>query len=1649
MGRIPCENARHIEAFTADDAAYVMVANYANFEGQQATTFLYKYRHDQKKFVEHQKFGTQEAADVRYFYIENKEKLKDHFVVVANAMRAEGQSQFKDLGSQSVIYKYKNGVFVPLQQLNFHNVTAFLPIHNEIDKFVLLVACKNQDMKFLRYDGQQFDISRVQLTTGAFAKGVTSLRSFKESNETYIVVANERMMVNETNVYLPFYKIKENRTDLKRKMMEQFKKLYAKLTNGTFASRINRVESVVKNFGQSIGVFNNANISAVESEVVINPKSNLTKRFWRKLAAATEDIQKLEEQFAELSGNKSANTTESDCTFESLQLDTLTVTDVLKISTINNKSIDHFALDRIIADKVIVKGKFQILNNTDEADPAMESLDSESLNRTTRQSDFSEIRVKNIIVTGTINGWNLTEFRNSILKKTGNQIITAPFNFTQLDVGDLQINGSINGERPSKVVMVNEGNFVVDQDLIFAEGAEVNHLVVNNRLSHIYVVDGQLQALYKNHSEVQIIRGWKKFENVNLLEPFELKGKIHSAQLDKMNPVVVISEDLNLEGDYEITGSVLITKQISATNFHGVSSQRNVLEILENGLSVKTPAIYQQMNFQAPLKTKNLNATFVNNIDTRDFITNDGNEEVIITGTKVFRNDLRISRGPCDVQNVNRININDLYENRLRKHGNQTITGQFTFKSVHTAGIKSASKILLNGTDINDILTKSTSQTLAEVNIQHLQTRAINITSMTTSKSKVFNHSLDYMIKDTVLPGTSAEILGHKRFKGNFTINNLFVKKRINHQSVKKLKESLKEILSEGDISIDGDVIIEDDLQIEQIVFDGKINGIPAENFGSCWLLNEGDQEFTAPQEFSHLIAENMHVAKRINDHRIANIIKQLYWLDQEEFLPNVTFAKVIAEDEFITKGRINGLKFAEDVLLKETSETQIIEAPVFCEGDLIVTGEIRDLKVLNNIDLVKLQAVLKGETKNAKLTIDSANFETYPKFRLLNGYDLKEVYKNVWLANEDTVIEGHMIFNDVELKAHAVLNGPMNGVDLDFLQQHYFSLTKAQRVSTPMTFKGPVEFMESLSSEEMNLTGVLVDNISIIKRKIKGSLKTGLIKEISNEANFSSLKPQIEALHSKRNGEQAKTLGITLNRKESLPRILLNPSTTSGETLSLKLKGTTTDRLGHAFISSLQYGQEHNSKTTLLDLKTDSDITLENIETALGHTSRTPGYAHPQQLLLTKITLEKPETGTPTDVALNYLKSRNRELKKKNLPTNDINAPTSRIDDDIEIIDAINCYPNPIETGKAAQTLSNKRISKIIDGARDHLAINNIASHNNKLYAFQNLKYTPGNPLGEFLSNIKRTINISDFALNTLREDIYQEITGEWKIFNAIVEGDLNNVRINGLNLVDDVLRYDVTTTQKITAPKNFTNLIIADLECAEHATINKIDILDWLRNSAFIYGNYTIQGTTTIDDITVYEDVTVFGTVNGVKFDEKHLLLVDTNQTIHGNVVMGAEFEKTHQIKPLSIEHMDVETINGVNVKDFFRDLVPFKNELKIKGGLTFENTPIVRKFHSDRGLLNLENSTDGALNSVKRLIEDHKHLVESFKEKKAFLSHHKFKPKMSGKVHKVLHLKVQTGLGRTEERIAALRGDKEAYITFHRWDEQEGFFDLENGE
>ncbi|CAD7082835.1 unnamed protein product [Hermetia illucens] len=248
---------------------------------------------------------------------------------------------------------------------------------------------------------------------------------------------------------------------------------------------------------------------------------------------------------------------------------------------------------------------------------------------------------------------------------------------------------------------------------------------------------------------------------------------------------------------------------------------------------------------------------------------------------------------------------------------------------------------------------------------------------------------------------------------------------------------------------------------------------------------------------------------------------------------------------------------------------------------------------------------------------------------------------------------------------------------------------------------------------------------------------------QISNKPNFPFLKLHIENVHKEINEEQAHTLGTTLNHKETLPEMHIIPNTPHGETLGLNLKGTDVEKLGHTLINLLKYSQEDDSKVTLLDPNRNKTTTHENIQTTLHYLLTAPELTHPEQLLFTKLTLKKPEIYTPTKAVLNFIKNRNSDEKRRNLLTADANIPTTRIDDDVEIINTTNNPPSPTESEETAKTISNNKITKIIDRAMGHLAINTIATHNNRIYAFQNMKYVPGNPLGEFLSNtyIRQTI--------------------------------------------------------------------------------------------------------------------------------------------------------------------------------------------------------------------------------------------------------------------------------------------------------------------
>lgn len=61
----------------------------------------------------------------------------------------------------------------------------------------------------MHYNGWTFIESEVQFTGGALGKGVSSLRTFKSTSDTIIVVANENMLTDDTNLYMPKYTVEK------------------------------------------------------------------------------------------------------------------------------------------------------------------------------------------------------------------------------------------------------------------------------------------------------------------------------------------------------------------------------------------------------------------------------------------------------------------------------------------------------------------------------------------------------------------------------------------------------------------------------------------------------------------------------------------------------------------------------------------------------------------------------------------------------------------------------------------------------------------------------------------------------------------------------------------------------------------------------------------------------------------------------------------------------------------------------------------------------------------------------------------------------------------------------------------------------------------------------------------------------------------------------------------------------------------------------------------------------------------------------------------------------------------------------------------------------------------------------------------------
>lgn len=357
-----------------------------------------------------------------------------------------------------------------------------------------------------------------------------------------------------------------------------------------------------------------------------------------------------------------------------------------------------------------------------------------------------------------------------------------------------------------------------------------------------------------------------------------------------MNPIVTITDDLTIQGDYEINGDVRIKRFLKALNIYGQSGTYNINDLLNFGLKKESTESDLLFQFNQPIQSNNLQSQFINNINITDLATSNGNVQEI-TGRKTFTGSLKIVDGFCEILNLNGFNIRQLNETIFKKSGDQIISGKIHFKKIVASKV-AVDEAFLSEYKFSDYLTKNTEQIipakvtiLGSVNVESIQCKSLE------TGSKIFGYDLNYMINDTARHGIDSIVTGDKTFKSNLSFGTIFPDGKLLGVDVKDITRDLSVISK--DVVINGTVRFKNRMSVKNVIVDGSINSIRNEDFGRIWLLSESNQTFTAPQFFKNVnVSENIHLIGKLNGLDVMECFRNCYWLNQSETINYASFGE-------------------------------------------------------------------------------------------------------------------------------------------------------------------------------------------------------------------------------------------------------------------------------------------------------------------------------------------------------------------------------------------------------------------------------------------------------------------------------------------------------------------------------------------------------------------------------------------------------------------------------------------------------------------------------------------------------------------------------------------------------------------------------------
>ncbi|XP_018568702.1 uncharacterized protein LOC108908983 [Anoplophora glabripennis] len=1109
---------RKVSHFSVEGVHFLAVAN-SKSDDAETYSEIFKYDVEREMFLPFQRIRTYGCRDIKAFKIPLEEEEEEHFLVVANTGE-EGYDEVK-YNAPSIIYKYVEDYFIPFQSLQIRDVTGLESVTVKGGEVVLFAATTN-GIKCFHYNGWHFVESQIESKDEATLSPIKAMHFYEYRDKSLAVIVNEQNKGSSVNVFeIGFSSRNELKTVYKEMLMWCLDKkksiegmdetdiLEASPRGDIPVASQNKSENFENQKVEGLVEFYMKELDDIEAklselfkmkdkeEEVIDRDIRVNQLILNKDAFVTsiqtDSINDFERDLFE-------NVLDIDKGFEtdSMEFTILSLEDTISPQTINGfptdsalhksglANVDNLLVDGVVEflsgfnvekniNNMTISKSNTLLSKGDQnfqdfsvTNVEINQLVSEFLNlantsaqNTKNINKLKELNVKNLTIIDLVNDVDLATLEKYALKVSGTQNITKKYSFNKIEADNLDANTLSNRKLLDDFVAITPGKRRVNKDVKFAEELVVNNLKASKYLDNIPVKNGKLDILQRNSTERQYISGVKSFENLELLNPIQIRGKIRSKVFDTMNPRVTVDASLDLNDDIRITGEVIAGGTVK-TNDVVAADGAGALRVLQQGLKLTDTEIPIHLNFAQHINVEGVFAERINNIDPSSWVVNGVKQAQIIRGWKQFPGYLEIT-GDTEVFRVNGIDMVGLEKNALRLDGDQVVSGRhYVERVVAEKGIKSVN-VKLGSHNWNDTITPgkqtiNSTMTFNNLACDMLKANNLNINGF------VNDLNISELLKDVATVDTAFKIFSHKTLK-SLTIENLKAKNSFDFMNHMK-----------HDIKLAGDLYIDKEVAISNIHFTDSCNGVEKNNFtvskkfenGSYFI--DGSQEFDTIKVFGAVFVDS----NIINDVNLTDFEYNTIKVDEPFDFETVTFNEIIVNSSDIELGgHIDHLDLDNIFQNNKESPQSLTDEKIFDET-LVVEGEATLEGFLNGFAVSDLCDFMSENSSSESLIIEgNAYFDKGPQVSQFNGFDVETLEDVIWFRDKPFKYNGYIKFkHSLTFNNNLTVSGQINGLNLELIRDNYFSKTKNQTVTANMEFSEDVLFFETVSTPKLNLDG-------------------------------------------------------------------------------------------------------------------------------------------------------------------------------------------------------------------------------------------------------------------------------------------------------------------------------------------------------------------------------------------------------------------------------------------------------------------------------------------------------------------------------------------------------------------------------------------------